>query len=80
MYETSSIGVSHDLKMHQTWKGAKFQKFGLKDLSDVQTRLYKQLKTNLYPLELFPNREQHLRQLDDLSQPYEFATDAFDLF
>ena len=35
MHETSSIGVSHALKMHQTWKGAKFQKFDLIDLPDV---------------------------------------------
>ena len=80
MYETSSIGVSHALKMHQTWKGAKFQKFGLIDLPDVQMRLYKQLKTSLYLLEPFPNREQHLQQSDVLTQPYEFATDGFDLF
>ena len=35
MYETSSIGVSHALKMHQTWTGVKFQKFDLIDLPDV---------------------------------------------
>ena len=80
MHETSSIGVSHALKMHQTWKGAKFQKFGLIDLPDVQMRLYKRLKTSLYLLEPFQNREQHLQQSDDLPQPYEFATDVYDLF
>ena len=80
MYETSSIGVSHALKMHQTWKGSKFQKFGLIDLPDVQMRLDKQLKTSLYLLEPFPNHEQHPQQSDVLTQPYEFATDGFDLF